>query len=67
MNNPILQQLPNQNNQSDIIEQFKQFKNSVRGQNPKQAVMNLLYQGKMSNSQLQQLIQLAQQFRGLLK
>lgn len=67
MNNPILQQLPNQNNQSDIIEQFKQFKNSVQGQNPKRAVMNLLCQGKMSNSQLQQLMQMAQQFRGLLK
>lgn len=67
MNNPILQQLPNQNNQNNMIEQFKQFKNSIQGQNPKQAVMNLLQQGKMSNPQLQQLMQVAQQFKGLLK
>lgn len=67
MNNPILQQLLNQNNQSDIIEQFKQFKNSVQGQNPKQAVMALVQQGKISNPQLQQLMQMAQQFKGLLK
>lgn len=67
MNNPILQQLLNQNNQSDIIEQFKQFKNSVQGQNPKRAVMALVQQGKISNPQLQQLMQMAQQFKGLLK
>lgn len=67
MSNPILQQLPNQNSQNNMIEQFKQFKNSIQGQNPKQAVMNLLQQGKISNPQLQQLMQMAQQFRGLLK
>lgn len=67
MNNPILQQLPNQNSPSEMLEQFKQFKSSMQGHNPKQAVINLLRQGKISNPQLQQLMQTAQQLRGILK
>lgn len=67
MNNPILQQLPNQNSPSEMLEQFKQFKSSMQGHNSKQAVMNLLSQGKISNPQLQQLMQTAQQLRGILK
>jgi hypothetical protein len=50
-----------------MLEQFKQFKSSMQGHNPKQAVMNLLRQGKISNPQLQQLMQTAQQLRGILK
>ena len=49
-----------------MIQQFNQFKNSLKG-DPKQMVMNMLSSGQMSNPQFQQLSQMAKQFRGLLK
>ena len=49
-----------------IIQQFNQFKRTFTG-NPQQAVMNLLQQGSMTNEQFQQLSQMAQQFRQLLR
>lgn len=49
-----------------MIEQFKQFKNTFKG-NPKQMVMGMLQQGKISNGQLQQAMNMAKQFQSLLK
>lgn len=51
---------------ADMIQQFNQFKNSFRG-DPKQMVMNMLANGQISNPQLQQAMQMARQFQGLLK
>lgn len=44
-----------------------QFRNSLQGKDPKQMVLDLVQQGKMSEAQLQQLSQMASQFSGLLK
>lgn len=55
-----------QNNQAQMIEQFNNFKNSFKG-NPKQVVMNMLKNGQITNPQLQQVIQMAQQLKGILK
>lgn len=56
---------PNPNNQ-DMLQQFLQFKNTFRG-DPKQMVMNMLANGQITNPQLQQVMQMARQFQGLLK
>jgi hypothetical protein len=53
------------NNQMQMLQQIKQFKQTFSG-NPKQAVMNMVQQGLRSNEQLQQAMNMAQQFRGLL-
>ena len=49
-----------------VIQQFNQFKRTFTG-NPQQAVLNLLQQGSMTNEQFQQLSQMAQQFRQLVR
>ena len=56
MNNPML----------NMINQFKQFKNTFTG-NPKDTVMQMVNSGKISQEQLNQLQQMAQQFQGILK
>lgn len=56
---------PNPNNQ-DMLQQFMQFKNTFRG-DPKQMVMNMLANGQITNPQIQQVMQMARQFQGLIK
>lgn len=51
---------------TETIKQFQQFKNSFKG-NPKQAVMQMLQSGQISNPQLQQAMQMAKQLQGILK
>lgn len=51
---------------AETIQQFQQFKNSFKG-NPKQAVMQMLQNGQISNPQLQQAMQMAKQLQGILK
>ena len=59
----MIQQIPN--NQMQMIQQFNQFKNSFTG-DPKQAVMNLLQSGRMSQDQLNQLQAMAKQFQSIM-
>lgn len=49
----------------NLINQFNQFKSSFTG-DPRQQVQTLLNNGRMSQGQLNQLIQLANQFQNLL-
>lgn len=49
-----------------MLQQLQQFKNTFKG-NPKQVVMNMLQQGKITNPQLQQAMQMARQIQGFLK
>lgn len=55
----------NISNLTNIINQFNQFKSSFTG-DPRQQVQKLLDNGQMSQSQLGQLMQLANQFQNLL-
>lgn len=55
------QQMP-QNNPMNMLQQFNQFRNNFQG-DPKQAVMNLLSSGRMSQDQFNQLSQMAQLFQ----
>ena len=67
--NSSMGMLPQKNNSMvtpEMLQQFKQFKNTFRG-NPKQQVMNMIKQGMRSNQQLQQAMNMAQQIQGFLK
>ena len=50
----------------NMIQQFRQFKNSFQG-DPKAEVEKLVQSGKISQQQLNQLQQVAGQFRQLLQ
>ena len=52
------------NNQ--MLERFRKFKQSFSG-DPRQKVQELLNSGQMSQSQFNQLQQMAQQFKNILK
>lgn len=49
-----------------IINQLNAFKKSYKG-DPKQAVMQMLQQGRITNPQLQQAMQMAKQIQSMLK
>lgn len=49
-----------------MLQQFQQFRSTFQG-DPKQTVMKMLQQGKINNPQLQNAMQMAQQFKGMLK
>jgi hypothetical protein len=55
----------NMQNIMNMVKQFNQFKSSFTG-DPRQQVQQLLNNGKMSQSQLNQLMQMANQFQNLL-
>jgi hypothetical protein len=55
----------NMQNIMNMVNQFNQFKSSFTG-DPRQQVQQLLNNGNMSQGQLNQLIQMANQFQNLL-
>ena len=63
MSNPIYDALGGNNN---LVNQFNQFKQNFSG-DPRQQVQNLLNSGRMSQAQFNQLAQMANQIRGMLK
>ena len=56
---------PNMANFMNLLNQFRQFKSSFTG-DPRQQVQQLLNSGQMSQTQLNQLVQMANQFQNLL-
>lgn len=68
MSNPLFQALGGgQNNPfAQLVQQFQQFRNTFRG-DPQQEVQKLLQSGKISQQQLNQLQNAAQQFQALLR
>lgn len=71
MANPLFQalgggQMPGQMGQfQNMVQQFQQFKQSFQG-DPKAEVEKLVQSGKISQQQLNQLQQMAAQFRQLI-
>ena len=55
------------NNPLQMIQQFAEFKNQMRGKNPQAMVQELLKSGKMSPQQFEQLKQQAQSLQMFLK
>lgn len=52
--------------QSSMLQQFQQFRNSFRG-NPQQMVQQMLQSGQINETQLQQAMQMARQFQHIVK
>ena len=70
--NPILQMLgqsqrPQMNNPVQMMQQFAQFKNQMRGKDPQAMVMELLGSGKMTQQQFEQLKQQAKMLQNFLR
>ena len=59
--NPLYGQM----NQGNIIQRFQQFQQMFRG-NPQEQVQQLLNSGKVSQSDYNKAVQLANQLRGML-
>lgn len=67
LNNSQSQNFENNfSNLQNMVNEFNNFKNSFQG-DPKQMVQQLLQNGKMSQSQYNQLSQMALQFKNLLQ
>lgn len=60
MSNPIYQQMNN-----NMIQQFRQFQQTFKG-NPQTVIQQMMNSGKISQSQYNQAVQMANQFKGLL-
>lgn len=65
MSNPLFKQLSNQPT-NNLLTRFQQFKSQFNG-DPQQKVQELLNSGKMSQTQFNQLAQMAQQFKGFFR
>lgn len=66
MSNPLYKILGNNLPMPNFIQQFNQFKSIFKG-DPKQQVQNMLNSGQMSQSQFNQLSQMATQIQKSLK
>ena len=65
MNNPLYQQMTPQNNMNSLLQRFQQFQQMFNG-DPRQQVQNLLNSGKVSQSQYNQAVQMAQQLQNMM-
>lgn len=65
MSNPLFQALAG-NRQPNMMSQFKQFMQQMQGKDPNQEIAKLLQSGRISQQQLNQAQQMAQQFQGMM-
>ena len=66
MSNPLFSMMqPQMNPMSGIMQKFKQFQQTFRG-DPRQQVQQLLNSGKVSQQQYNQAVQMAQQFQRMM-
>ena len=63
MSNPLFQAL--NGNRQNMMNQFQQFMNQMRGKNPNEEINKLLRSGAISQQQLNQAQQMAQQMQGM--
>lgn len=66
MSNPLFQALGG-NRQQNMMADFQKFLHQMQGRNPHQEIANLLQSGRISQKQLNQAQQMAQQFAGMFK
>lgn len=64
MANPIYQALGG-NNQSNMLQQFQQFMNQMRGKDPNAIINEMVSSGKISQQQLDAAQKQAQQMQGM--
>ena len=63
MANPIYQALGNKN--QNVIQQFTQFMNQMRGQDPNKIINDMVASGRISQQQLDQAQKQAQQMESM--
>lgn len=65
--NPLYQQMNNapMNGMNNILQRFQQFQQMFKG-DPRQQVQNLLNSGKVSQSQYNQAVQMANQLQRMM-
>lgn len=56
-----------ENRQPNMMSAFQQFMQQMQGKNPNEEIAKLLQSGKISQQQLNQAQQMAQQFAGMFK
>ena len=66
MANPLFNAL-NGSGMSGMMEQFQRFRKEMEGKNPNEEINKLLQSGKISQQQLNQAQQMAQQMHGMFK
>lgn len=66
MSNPLFKALGG-NQQPNMMADFHKFMQQMQGRNPHQEIANLLQSGRVSQQQLNQAQQMAQQFMGMFK
>ena len=65
--NPLFQMMMQQHNPMlNMAKQFQQFRQNFNG-NPQQMVQQLLQSGKVTKSQYESAVQMAQQLQGMLR
>lgn len=65
MPNPLYQQMGQQMPMSGFMQRFQQFQQMFKG-DPRQQVQNLLNSGKVSQSQYNQAVQMANQLQRMM-
>lgn len=64
MSNPIYQVM-NGNRQPNMMQQFRQFMEQMKGQDPNQIIQQMVSSGRLSQAQLDQAQRQAQQMQGM--
>ena len=64
MSNPLFQALGGQ--QPNMMGDFQRFMQQMQGRDPNQEIANLLQSGRISQQQLNQAQQMAQQMQGMM-
>ncbi len=65
MSNPLFKAL--NGSQSNTMADFQRFMQQMQGRNPNEEIAKLLQSGRVSQQQLNQAQQMAQQFMGMFK
>lgn len=65
MSNPLYSQMQPQNPMNGFMQRFQQFQQMFKG-DPRQQVQNLLNSGKVTQSQYNQAVQMANQLQRLI-
>lgn len=65
MSNPLFQALGG--NRNNMMGDFQRFMQQMQGKNPNEEINKLLQSGRISQQQLNQAQQMAQQFMGMFK
>ena len=66
MNSPVFNAMGSKNG-GNMMQQFQQFMQKMKGKNPREEINRLLQSGKVSQQQLDQVQQQAQQIQGMFK